>query len=142
LTVYEHLDGLLSIGHGPHTLGTYDVEGRLLTPASQSVGQAAWGVCCLGGAELVDPGVPGAVMCPVGSLDVPGFHSGGRAPRMGSVPPCWERRQGPINNRTDHLLQQLDILTCYEHATSRGLTGRDSSRCAAYGFKDRLLISR
>jgi len=39
--VYEHLDGMLSIGHGPHTLGTYDVEGRLLTPASQSVGQAA-----------------------------------------------------------------------------------------------------
>ena len=41
VTVYEHLDGMLSIGHGPHTLGTYDVEDRLLTPASQSVGQAA-----------------------------------------------------------------------------------------------------
>ncbi|MGH7361301.1 MAG: ISNCY family transposase, partial [Candidatus Methylomirabilales bacterium] len=39
--VYEHLDGTLSIGHGPHTLGHYDAEGRLLAPASQSVGQAA-----------------------------------------------------------------------------------------------------
>jgi hypothetical protein len=39
--VYEHLDGTLSIGHGPHTLGSYDAEGRLLAPASQSVGQAA-----------------------------------------------------------------------------------------------------
>ena len=39
--VYEHLDGTLSIGHGPHTLGHYDAEGRLLTPASQSGGQAA-----------------------------------------------------------------------------------------------------
>lgn len=41
VTVYEHLDGMLSLGHGPHTLGHYDAEGRLLTPASQSVGQAA-----------------------------------------------------------------------------------------------------
>jgi transposase len=41
VTVYEHLDGTLRIGHGPHTLGHYDAEGRLLTPASQSVGQAA-----------------------------------------------------------------------------------------------------
>ena len=39
--VYEHLDGLLSLGHGPHTLGHYDAEGRLLTPVSRSVGQAA-----------------------------------------------------------------------------------------------------
>ncbi|MGH2454246.1 MAG: ISNCY family transposase [bacterium] len=39
--VYEHLDGTLSIGHGPHTLGHYDAEGRLLAPTSQSVGQAA-----------------------------------------------------------------------------------------------------
>jgi len=39
--VYEHLDGTLSIGHGPHTLGHYDAEGQLLAPASQSVGQAA-----------------------------------------------------------------------------------------------------
>ena len=39
--VYEHLDGTLSIGHGPHTLGHYDAHGRLLAPASQAVGQAA-----------------------------------------------------------------------------------------------------
>jgi len=39
--VYEHLDGTLSIGHGPHTLGSYDAQGRLLVLASQSVGQAA-----------------------------------------------------------------------------------------------------
>jgi len=39
--VYAHLDGTLSIGHGPHTLGSYDGQGRLLAPTSQSVGQAA-----------------------------------------------------------------------------------------------------
>lgn len=39
--VYEHLDGTLSLGHGPHTLGHYAPEGRLLAPGSASVGQAA-----------------------------------------------------------------------------------------------------
>jgi len=39
--VYEHLDGTLSIGHGPHTLGHYDGQAQLLAPASASVGQAA-----------------------------------------------------------------------------------------------------
>ena len=39
--VYEHLDGTLSIGHGPHTLGRYDAQGRLLPPTSQAVGEAA-----------------------------------------------------------------------------------------------------
>ncbi len=39
--VYEHLDGTLSIGHGPHTLGSYDAQGRLLAPGSASVEQAA-----------------------------------------------------------------------------------------------------
>jgi hypothetical protein len=39
--VYEHLDGTLSIGHGPHTLGRYDAHGRLLAPTPQAVGQAA-----------------------------------------------------------------------------------------------------
>jgi hypothetical protein len=39
--VYEHLDGTLSIGHGPHTLGHYDAQGRLLATPSHLVGQAA-----------------------------------------------------------------------------------------------------
>jgi transposase len=39
--VYEHLDGTLSIGHGPHTLGHYDAQGHLLASSSASVGQAA-----------------------------------------------------------------------------------------------------
>ena len=30
VTVYEHLDGRLSIGYGPHTLGRYDLEGHAL----------------------------------------------------------------------------------------------------------------
>jgi transposase len=29
--LYEHLDGTMSIGLGPHTLGHYDAQGRLLT---------------------------------------------------------------------------------------------------------------
>ena len=36
--VYEHLDGTLSIGHGPHTLGYYDADGGLLTPPADTVG--------------------------------------------------------------------------------------------------------
>ncbi len=39
--VYEPLDGTLSIGHGPHTLGHDDAQGRLLTTPSPAVGQAA-----------------------------------------------------------------------------------------------------
>ncbi len=30
ITIYEHLDGTLSIGYGPHTLGLYDAQGNLL----------------------------------------------------------------------------------------------------------------
>lgn len=30
VTVYEHLDGTLSIGYGPHTLGRYDLHGQAL----------------------------------------------------------------------------------------------------------------
>jgi hypothetical protein len=39
--VYEHLDGTLRIGHGPHTLGHYDAQGQLLLAPSQPVGAAA-----------------------------------------------------------------------------------------------------
>ncbi len=36
MKVYEHLDGMLSIGYGPHTLGRYDLEGRGLSPQRAS----------------------------------------------------------------------------------------------------------
>jgi transposase len=39
VAVYEHLDGTLSVGYGPHTLGRYDGQGRLLV--AQGVSQAA-----------------------------------------------------------------------------------------------------
>jgi hypothetical protein len=32
--IYEHLDGTLSIGYGPHSLARYDREGRLVDPAT------------------------------------------------------------------------------------------------------------
>jgi transposase len=32
VTVYEHLDGTLTIGYGPHTLGGYSAEGEPLVP--------------------------------------------------------------------------------------------------------------
>jgi len=38
--VYEHLDGTLSVGHGPHTVGRYDAQGRLLA-SSHAIGTAA-----------------------------------------------------------------------------------------------------
>ena len=39
-------------------------------------------------------------------------QSGVRASPMRPLPPCSERKQGTPNNRTDHLLQKPDILTC------------------------------
>lgn len=39
--VYEHLDGTISIGYGPHTLGHYTSQGQPLDAAAQSKGQAA-----------------------------------------------------------------------------------------------------
>jgi transposase len=39
--VYEHLDGTLSIGYGPHTLGYYDADGNLLLHPSNIGRQAA-----------------------------------------------------------------------------------------------------
>ena len=32
-TVYQHLNGTIRIGYGPHTLGPYDSQGRLLPPS-------------------------------------------------------------------------------------------------------------
>jgi len=32
VTVYEHLDGTLSIGYGPHTVGRYTADGSPLQP--------------------------------------------------------------------------------------------------------------
>jgi transposase len=37
VTVYEHLDGRLSIGYGPHTLGRYDLEGHALNGNGRAV---------------------------------------------------------------------------------------------------------
>jgi transposase len=34
VTVYAHLDGTLSLGYGPHTLGRYAADGTLLVPAA------------------------------------------------------------------------------------------------------------
>ena len=39
-------------------------------------------------------------------------QSGVRASPVSALPPCPERKQGYPHNRTDHLLQQPDILTC------------------------------
>ena len=78
--VYEHLDGSLSLGHGPHTLGRYEADGALLA------------------APIATRGTPAC------------------APVMREQPtvmPCLEREQGSLINRTDHLLIQPDILTCY-----------------------------
>ena len=34
VTVYEHLDGTLTVGYGPHTIGRYSVDGKPLVPTS------------------------------------------------------------------------------------------------------------
>lgn len=41
VTVYEHLDGTLSIGYGPHTLGHYDARGHRRAAGPQQGRQAA-----------------------------------------------------------------------------------------------------
>jgi hypothetical protein len=35
--VYEHLDGTLSIGYGPHTLGQYDLQGHAVNGNGRAV---------------------------------------------------------------------------------------------------------
>ena len=34
VTVYEHLDGTLTVGYGPHTIGRYSADGKPLVPTS------------------------------------------------------------------------------------------------------------
>ncbi len=41
VTVYEHLDGTLSVGYGPHTLGHYDAQGRGQPQPAARAGRAA-----------------------------------------------------------------------------------------------------
>lgn len=41
VTVYEHLDGTLSIGYGPHTLGHYDAQGQVRPQPAARAGRAA-----------------------------------------------------------------------------------------------------
>lgn len=41
VTVYEHLDGTLSVGYGPHTLGHYDAQGRVRPQPAARAGRAA-----------------------------------------------------------------------------------------------------
>jgi len=41
VTVYEHLDGTLSLGYGPHTLGHYDAQGRGRPQPAAPTGRAA-----------------------------------------------------------------------------------------------------
>lgn len=36
VTLYQHLDGTMSIGYGPHILGRYDSQGRLLSPSQKA----------------------------------------------------------------------------------------------------------
>jgi transposase len=78
--IYEHLDGTLSIGYGPHTLGHYDAQGCILNPLSPTIGRQE-------------------------------VHSA--APGRSLLLSCSGRGQVTTNNRTDHLLQKPDILTCY-----------------------------
>jgi hypothetical protein len=62
VTVHQHLDGTLSLTHGPHRLGCYDAQGKAV---AQTI----------------------------------------------------SRREGlvKLSNRTYHVLQKPDVLTCYEH---------------------------
>lgn len=41
VTVYEHLDGTLSLGYGPHTVGHYDAQGRVRPQPAETAGRAA-----------------------------------------------------------------------------------------------------
>jgi hypothetical protein len=41
VTVYEHLDGTLSVGYGPHTLGQYAAQGRGRPQLAARAGRAA-----------------------------------------------------------------------------------------------------
>ncbi len=101
--VHQHLDGTISLTHGPHRLGRYTAHGVAINCNSQRGGQRC-GKDAPGKSPKTDFST--ALGNPAKGAGFPLSHSDHGYGYM-SKP----RNQ----NRTFHLLQKADIFTCYEH---------------------------
>src|SRR6266581_3498461 len=93
--VHQHLDGTLSLTHGPHCLGRYTAQGTALTttemPARRAVEKTR-------GGKVIKPTFPPR-------LEIP------PTPRDSHFPTA--PATAAINsNRTSHVLRKPDVLTC------------------------------
>ena len=103
--VHQHLDGTISLTHGPHRLGRYSAQGVALT-ATQNAAAKRCGKDAPWKSPKTD--FPPALGNPAKGAGFPLSHSDDGYGYMSK----------PKNqNRTFHLLQKADILTCYEQLT-------------------------
>ncbi len=101
--VHPHLDAIISLTHGPHRLGRYEPQGVALTANKNVGGRTLWKRRAV---EKYKNRLFPALGNPAKRTGFPLSHSADGYGYMTK----------PKNqNRTFHLLQKPDILTCYEH---------------------------
>ncbi len=98
--VHQHLDGTISLTHGPHRLGGYSAQGAAITATQNAA------------ANAVQKTLRGNVKQPTfpPRLEIPQSARDSHFPTA-TTAAGYELQQ----NRTFHLLRKADILTCYEH---------------------------
>ena len=99
VTVHQHLDGTLSLTHGPHRLGCFNAQGEAL---AQAIAPARRAVEKTRGGKVKNTTFPPRLEIPQ-TRGIPTF-------------PQPRRRLVNLLNRTYHVLLKPDILTCYGHA--------------------------
>ena len=105
--VHQHLDGTMSLSHGPHRLGRYTAQGAAIT-STQNAAETLW------------------KRCSVEKSEKRLFHLAWKSRPERGIPTFPQRRrlriyaQPKTQNRTFHLLQKADILTCYEQCIFAG----------------------
>src|SRR5271166_6514365 len=115
--VHQHLNGTISLTHGPHRLGGYSAQGVALTSTQNAAANAVEKTRRGKDAPWKSPQTDfsPALGNPANNAGFPLSHSddGG-----------WMK----FKNRTFHLLQKADILTCYEHASKYRTAESSSAR--------------
>jgi hypothetical protein len=93
--VHQHLDGTLSMTHGPHRLGHYSAQGVVIRPAKMAARRA---VEKTRGGKVQKPTFPPRLEIPQTARDSH-FPT---APTTAAI----------NSNRTSHVLRKPDVLTC------------------------------
>ncbi len=103
--VHQHLDGTISLTHGPHRLGRYNAQGVALTSTQNAAAKR-----CGKDAPWKSPKTDfsTALGNPAKCAGFPLSHSDDGYGYMS---------KSKNQNRTFHLLQKADILTCYEQSS-------------------------